>query len=115
MRLFSTLQSMRLCADAEIVSARSNGKNRRSRSMKDSLQFANLVNRLRRSKLRLYKEISVDVACNVSLVAQGLHRIETRSAACGVQTGQQADDNRECDGSNHQPPRYKPNLFWRKV
>src|SRR6202011_4295704 len=30
-------------------------------------------------------------------------------------TGQQADDNRECDGSNHQPPRYKPNLFWRKV
>src|SRR5208282_5529843 len=85
MRLFSALQSMRLCADAEIVSHKKK-KGRNRSGMQSSL-----------------------------LVPQSLHRIEARSAACGVQTGQQADHNRKRNGAEHQPPRDEPDLFRRKM
>src|SRR5579863_4426996 len=75
------LQSIRLCAAAEMVSHKRKGRNRRGRRMRPSL-----------------------------LVAQGLHGIKARSAARGIQTGQQAHHDREGNRTKHQPPGYKPNL-----
>src|SRR5579863_4487241 len=80
------LQSIRLCAAAEMVSHKRKGRNRRGRRMRLSL-----------------------------LVAQGLHGIKARSAARGIQTGQQAHHDREGNRTKHQPPGYKPNLFRREM
>src|SRR5579864_414659 len=108
MRLLRALQSMRLCADAEMASNNSKGKNR-SRSITDQFTGCESIIRSGCSRLPLYSLITV------SLVAQGLNGVKARSAACGVQTGQQADQYCKRDSSENQPPRDEPNLFRRKM
>src|SRR5580658_2732787 len=86
MRLFSALQSMRLCAAAGApVSITKKPISLSARIMQVSL-----------------------------LVAQRLHGIEAGSASRGIQAGHQAHQEREKDGEGDQPQRNRPQMFRRK-
>src|SRR5260370_42534652 len=53
--------------------------------------------------------------CRGSLVAESFNGIEVRRAGCGVESCDEADDNRESDGADCQPPGYIRNFHSRQI
>src|SRR5579864_3417067 len=109
MRLGRAAQSVRPCAWINELHTNSNGTNNRKGRQKQK-PLTTETTELHRERHREMRERHRGL-----LIAQRLYGIELGRARRRIQAGQQADQKGESERENHEPPRYRPEVFRRKA